>query len=223
MPPKRTRWVPWCLLLFTMLVPSSVTAQDERTYAIWGDPKVGREVYAEKGCGKCHAIHGVGPDIGPDLSRVREPQTITQIAASMWNHAPEMRRQAERQGVRWQAFQGSEMRDLIAFLYFVRMQDRPGNPRRGERLFDEKRCRTCHALGGRGSKIGPDLAQLRYGSSVLWAEVMWRHALEMERKMRELGLRWPTFTDNEMEDLITFIQSHEKEHPEPGATGQGPP
>jgi mono/diheme cytochrome c family protein len=214
------------LLVFATLVAAAVIAQEEPRYAIWGDPKVGREVYAEKHCGKCHAINGVGPRIGPDLARAREPQTITQIAAAMWNHAPEMRRQAERLGVRWQPFQGSEMRDLIAFLYFLRMQDRPGDPRRGERLFDEKRCSTCHALAGSGSKIGPDLTELSYGSSVLWAEVMWRHALEMERKMRELGLSWPTFTDNEMEDLITFIQSQKKGDSgdsEPEATRQGTP
>jgi cytochrome c2 len=211
------------LLLSATLVPAPLTAQEEQRYAIWGDPQVGRAVYAEKGCGKCHAIHGVGPGIGPDLARAREPQTITRIAASMWNHAPEMRRQAERQGMRWQPFQGSEMRDLIAFLYFVRMQDRPGNPRRGERLFDEKRCSTCHALAGGGSQIGPNLAQLRFGSPVLWAEVMWRHALEMERKMRELGLSWPTFAGDEMEDLIAFIQSQAKGDPEPDARGQSPP
>lgn len=203
-------WVLIPALLVAVFLSTGTVAQEEKVYAIWGDPKEGRKVYAEKGCGKCHAINRVGPKIGPDLASTEGLQTITQVAATMWNHAPEMHRLAAQQGLRWQPFKGSEMRDLISFLYFLRVQDRPGNIRRGARLFDEKRCSTCHALAGRGSKIGPDLSQLHYGSPVLWAEIMWRHAVEMEGKTRELGLKWPVFIDNEMVDLIAFIRSQEE-------------
>lgn len=55
--------------------------------------------------------------------------------------------------------------------------------------------------------IGPDLKQWkRYGSPILWAELMWGHALGMEEKVREFGLRWPRFEGNEMVDLIAYIQ-----------------
>jgi mono/diheme cytochrome c family protein len=182
----------------------------EKVYAIWGDPKDGRKVYAEKGCGKCHAINGVGPTIGPDLGRwsSHQPQTVTQIAGVMWNHAPEMQRAAKEKGVRWKSFQKSEMRDLIAFIYFLRLLDQPGNVRRGERLFNDKRCAACHAIAGRGSKIASDLSQWKhYGSPILWAEIMWQHAIEMQEKMQEMQLKWPKFKDNEILDLIAFIQS----------------
>jgi hypothetical protein len=36
---------------------------------------------------------------------------------------------------------------------------------------------------------------------------MWRHAVDMEARMRGLGLAWPDFQDNEMVDLIAFTQS----------------
>lgn len=182
--------------------------EQERIYSIWGDPKAGRRVFAEKGCGKCHPINGVGPNLGPDLGRPpTEPQTVTQIAGAMWNHAPEMRRAALEKGLRWPEFRGTELRDLIAFLYFVRMLDQPGDARRGEHLFDEKRCSVCHALGGKGGKIGPDLTHWRrFASPILWADVMWRHAIEMEGKMREMGLEWPRFEGNEMVDLIAFME-----------------
>jgi mono/diheme cytochrome c family protein len=203
------RWV--LAVISTLIVTASdLLAQDQtRVYAIWGNPDEGRKVYAAKGCGRCHAINGVGPTIGPDLGRPPErPQTITQLAGAMWNHAPEMRELARDRGVQWTAFKESELRDLIAYLYFLRMLDQPGNVRRGERLFDEKRCSTCHAVAGRGGRIASDLRQWKpYGSPILWAEIMWRHAVEMEAKMRELGLAWPQFRDNEMGDLIAFIQS----------------
>ena len=216
----RIRLITPALLVFAVFLSASAVAQEE-TYVIWGNAREGRKVYAEKGCGKCHAINGVGPNIGPDLARSEGPQTITQVAAAMWNHAPEMHRLAQQQGLRWQPFQGSEMRDLISFLFFLRVQDKPGNIRRGARLFDDKRCSSCHALVCRGSKIGPDLSQLHYGSPVLLAEIMWRHALDMEGKMREMGLSWPRFTDNEMADLIAFIRSQETDpKTKPASQGQ---
>ncbi|MEX1246776.1 MAG: c-type cytochrome [Thermoanaerobaculia bacterium] len=184
-------------------------------YAIWGNPEVGRHVYAEKGCGKCHAIAGIGPTIGPDLGKPPEtPQTITQIAGAMWNHAPQMRRVAQEKGVGWESFEESEMRDLIAFLYFLRVQDQPGNVARGRRLFDQKHCSGCHALAGTGGKAAADLTQWKqHGSPILWAEVMWRHAIQMETKMRELGLAWPRLEGSDMIDLIAFIQSEAQGKP----------
>lgn len=197
------------LLLLALPAQRIFAQEEEKIYAIWGDPNEGRKVYGEKGCGKCHAINGMGPTVGPDLGKPpKAPQTITQIAGVMWNHAPEMRRVAQEKGVQRESFKESEMRDLIAFVYFLRLLDQPGNARRGERLFDEKRCSTCHAIAGRGSKIAFDLNQWKaYGSAILWAEIMWQHAVEMESKMREMGLEWPKFKDNEIVDLIAFIQS----------------
>jgi len=197
------------LLFLAYLVPEVLAKEEGKIYAIWGDPVKGRKVYAEKGCGKCHAINGVGPTIGPDMAKTsKTPKTITQMAGVMWNHAPEMRKVAREKGVKWESFQGSEMRDLIAFVYFLRLLDKPGDVRRGERLFDEKNCSTCHAVAGQGSKIASDLSKWKqYGSPILWAEIMWQHALEMQEKMQKMGLRWPRFKDNEMVDLIAFIQS----------------
>ena len=201
----------WFLAVGTVLtiMPFNALAQDPRVYAIWGNPDSGRKVYAAKGCGRCHAINGVGPTIGPDLGRPpARPQTITQIAGAMWNHAPEMRKLAQERSIQWTPFRGSELRDLIAYLYFLRMLDQPGDVRRGERLFDEKHCSTCHAVGGRGGRIASDLGQWKlYGSPILWAEIMWRHAGQMEAKMRDMGMAWPQFTENEMGDVIAFVQS----------------
>jgi mono/diheme cytochrome c family protein len=193
-----------------ILVASEALAQDQtKVYAIWGNPDQGRKVYAAKGCGHCHAINGVGPTVGPDLGRApTRSQTITQLAGTMWNHAPEMRKMAQDKGIQWPAFKESELRDLIAYLHFLRLLDQPGDVRRGQQLFDEKHCSTCHAIAGRGGRIASDLSQWKQlGSSILWAEIMWRHAVQMESKMRELGLAWPQFQDNDMGDLIAFIQS----------------
>lgn len=177
-------------------------------YVLWGDARKGQQIFVEKGCGSCHAIRGAGPSVGPDLGRIPGKHlTMTQMAGTMWNHAPAMKQMAGEKGIIWKPFRGSEMRDLIAFLYATSLLDEPGDPRRGERLFVEKGCATCHSVKGKGGKIGPDLTQWRrYGSPILWAELMWAHALQMEEKVREFGLRWPRFEGNEMVDLIAYIQ-----------------
>lgn len=179
----------------------------EEQYVLWGDARNGSRLFAEKGCGNCHAIRGVGPNLGPDLGRIAQRLTMTQLAGTMWNHAPVMRKLAKGKGIDWKPFGGSEMRDLISYLYSIGLLDQPGEPKRGERLFVERGCATCHSIRGKGRRIGPDLEQWKqYGSPILWAELMWSHALGMEEKMREFGVRWPRFEGNEMLDLISFIQ-----------------
>lgn len=203
---KAARGIGFFLAFWSVSIMPLRAAEDK--YVLWGDARKGRRVFVEKGCGSCHAIRGVGPTLGPDLGRISgKPLTMTQMAGSMWNHAPVMKQMAKERGITWKPFQGSEMRDLITFLYIIKLLDEPGDPRRGERLFVEKGCATCHTVRGEGSKIGPDLKQWRqYGSPILWAELMWGHAVTMEEKVREFGMRWPTFERNEMVDLIAYIR-----------------
>jgi mono/diheme cytochrome c family protein len=95
MSPGSTQCLLAGLLLGASVLANAFAQKTETVYAIWGNPQEGRKVYAAKGCGKCHAINGVGPTIGPDLGRApTESQTITQLAGVMWNHAPAMRKVA---------------------------------------------------------------------------------------------------------------------------------
>src|SRR5690242_10760325 len=50
----------------------------------------GFDVFAAKGCGRCHALRGVGPVTGPDLARVRSTTGFYDIGAALWNHLPRM-------------------------------------------------------------------------------------------------------------------------------------
>lgn len=202
-------------ILATVLALSADADAEE--YVLWGDARKGREVFAQKGCGTCHAIRGTGPGVGPDLGRISARHlTMTRMAGAMWSHAPSMEHMAAERRIAWKEFRGSEMRDLIAFLYAVSALDEPGDPRRGARLFVEKGCATCHGVKGQGPVIGPRLEQwTRYGSPILWAELMWSHALGMETKVREFGLRWPRFEGNEMVDLIAYIQRELATRPRP--------
>lgn len=185
----------------TLLAPPARAAED--VYVLWGNPQAGREVYVKKGCGNCHAIKGVGGKGAPDLGRPpAEHRTMSQYAGLLWNHAPAMREAMQKRGIPWTPFEGSDMRDLIAYLSAIQMLDDRGDLTKGEHLFAKKGCAACHSIQS------PELARWRsYVSPVLWAEVMWRHGPEMEKRMAELGHPWPRFTGNEMADLVAYIRS----------------
>ncbi len=184
-----------------LLAPPVAAVED--VYVLWGNPQAGREVYMKKGCGSCHAIKGVGGKGGPDLGwPPTEHRTMSQYAGVLWNHAPAMREAMEKRGLLWKPFEGPEMSDLIAYLSSIQVLDDPGDPKKGERLFTEKGCASCHRVRG------GELAQWqRYASPVLWAEVMWRHGPEMQKQMAKLGQPWPRFTGTEMADLVAYIRS----------------
>jgi len=138
------------------------------------------------------------------------------MAGIMWNHAPQMSQLAKAKGITVRPFTGSEMLDLLTYMYSLHFLDEPGNARQGSRLFVSKGCAACHAITGERPAIGPPLSRFRkFASPILFAEVMWRHALEMEQKMKEMGLSWPRFENNEMVDLITYIWSSAQQPQKP--------
>lgn len=82
----------------------------------------------------------------------------------------------------------------------------PSDPLSGRLVFEEKGCLDCHALGGYGGTIGPDLALEHFsGSSADLAAILWNHLPEMNRKYRQVGRERPTFTESEMLNLMGFL------------------
>lgn len=174
-----------------------------------GSPASGRRLFAQKGCSGCHSINGRGGKLGPDLSKKDFFKSVTEIAGSMWNHDPQMWGKMQRTGAARPAFKGNEMADVIAYLYFMRYVDAPGDAANGKRLFEQKGCAQCHSLGQEhAGKVGPNLG----GSALLTSPVhlitaMWNHAPAMEQLVQERGLAWPKFEGNEMRDLVEFLKS----------------
>jgi cytochrome c2 len=105
-------------------------------------------------------------------------------------------------------FTESEMANLFAFIYSVRSMDEPGDPERGRRLLFNKGCSECHAIGGRGRSVGPDLRDwASYRNPVSWIQAMWNHAPAMQQLMEARGLAWPEFSGTEVADVIAYIRT----------------
>jgi mono/diheme cytochrome c family protein len=203
----------WSLISFLCLAGNIISlkpalgAEQKGEYLVLGDIKEGWNTFALKKCSVCHSIWGEGGKEGPDLGTLPESYVSqSQLAALMWNHWPGMWGKMEAKNISPQKMTKKEMADLFAFLYFLRYMDEPGNPRNGKALMESKHCGKCHPVVKEGAK-GDLSVWGMYTNPILWAQMMWNHAPQMEREMKKGGLAWTEFKGNEMVDLIAYIRS----------------
>ena len=211
---------------FFLWAPQQVSAQP--LFSSTQDPIVGSRIFGAKGCSKCHAVNGVGPNIGPDLGRLSVPRSFYDLAASMWNHLPQMAKQMKKLGISRPNLSPGETGDLIAFLYTLNYFDRPGDPKAGRQLFSKKQCVACHQVGGTGGVIGPSLDSLAQNASPLFvAAAMWNHGPAMAEALRAKGIERPNFSGSELENLVAYLRSASPERAEeriyllPGRPNEG--
>jgi cytochrome c551/c552 len=170
------------------------------------DPSKGEAVFREKRCAECHRPGGGdGPDLGPSALDM----TVSEIGGMLWNHSYAMYEWMEARNIPFPHFNGSEMADLIAYLYFLGFVGEPGDATRGEGIFSDKGCARCHA--------GPDPVAMGLSESTVTKDpialsaAMWNHAPEMHRFMAEKAMSWPKFDSGEMGDLAAYLRKVEVE------------
>lgn len=146
--------------------------------------------------------------MGPDLGAIKLNKNVAEIAGHLWNHSVKMWAKMQELSIEVPKFEENEMSDLLAYLYFIRYVDPPGNPQTGEAVFHKKGCISCHPLGGKSRGIGPNLSQSeKITSPVDIATTMWNHAPVMEELMKAGGQEWPRFEGDEMRDLVEYLKS----------------
>ncbi len=172
-----------------------------------GDPNRGREVFDTKRCSQCH--QNGGDAFSPDLAGSVSRKGVAEIAALMWNHGPEMAEYMAEKAIDWPRFEGTEMADLIAFMYFLGFEDDSGNGAAGQQIIVDRGCLDCHETDGHGrarsfASIG------RIDSPARMIELMWNHAQAMEDKLLVRNEDWPKLTKQEMQDLYAFLSGLSK-------------
>jgi len=169
------------------------------------DAAKGARLFSSKGCDRCHGSAGRGTDVGPDLRMATSRLRVSEIAGVLWNHSFQMSEAIRARGFAFPQFQGTEMADVIAFLYYLRFYETDGDARAGRQVFESKGCVTCHAAPT-GAVIGPDLAQSQVTKSALGlATAMWNHAPEMFDVTQSQRVEWPRFEGDEMRDLAAYL------------------
>jgi mono/diheme cytochrome c family protein len=210
------RLVLWAVAAALLLAPLDA-AWAQPVFSASQDPLAGSRVFGAKGCVKCHSINGVGGKVGPDLARALKPRSFYDVATEMWNHLPRMADRMRKLGITRPQLTAQEAGDLVGFLYTLNYFDPPGNTAAGRKLFTEKKCIICHQVGGTGGAVGPNLDSLKqFASPIYVASAMWNHVPAMAEVMKAKGVERPSFTAEELRDLIAFLA------PATGGAPEGP-
>jgi mono/diheme cytochrome c family protein len=178
---------------------------NQRRWAIQVTPRPleGRAVFREKGCANCHGESGAGSARAPGL-RQPSPASLPQLVTALWNHAPRMWTAMHEQNLPYPELSYEETGQLVAYLYISGYTDAPGDPGRGRQLFKSRHCGRCHEGSGGN---GPDLlGRAPAENPIIWTQVMWNHASAMQARMQQLGIAWPSFQANELNDLFAYVR-----------------
>ena len=171
------------------------------------NPANGEGLFSSKGCVRCHGAGGRGTGYAPDLRTATLRLSVSEIAGVLWNHSFRMSAAMEARGFAFPRFKGTEMADVIAFLYYLRFNETGGDAKAGAGVFEHKGCTKCHALDGRPA-TGPDLTRAAAVRTPLGlATAMWNHAPAMFDVAQSRHVEWPGFADDEMRDLSTYLRT----------------
>ena len=151
----------------------------------------GEVLFREKGCIGCH----VGKLA---LENRLGDSTLTDIAAAMWNHAPQMRQPPPELTI-------DEWRQLIGYVWAKQFFATHGDPARGHKVFESKKCAVCHNDPSSGA---PGLSRpAEPYSAIGMVSVLWLHGPAMLKKMQEKHISWPQLSQDDMANVIAYLNS----------------
>ena len=151
----------------------------------------GEALFQEKGCSNCHK--------GSMALEYRlGDSTLTEVAAAMWNHNPQMQKPHPQLTL-------PEMRVLLGYIWGKQFFFTRGDAARGHKTFESKKCASCHNDSSSGAPALGKPAQPY--SAVSMVAVLWRHGPAMFESMQARHIPWPQLTQTEMANLIAYLNS----------------
>ncbi len=146
----------------------------------------GAALFASKGCASCHESRPLG-----------HSKSLTDVAASMWNHAPLLHLEPPK-------LEGQEINEVLGQRWASQFYAGSGDANKGRKIFASKRCVECHGSAG----PGPDLhARAGDWSGITMVSALWRHGPQMLEQANARKIPWPVLRAGEMSDLIAFLNT----------------
>jgi mono/diheme cytochrome c family protein len=140
------------------------------------------EALFKANCGACH------PGI-VNLQKRLQDRTPLEVAAGLWNHANSM------QTVPLLA--PNDMRAIVGYVWNLQFQE-SGDPVRGAKTFQDKRCANCHAQMARLGRV-----YTSYSMISLW----WAHGPLMEADRQNKKPRWPYLSPEDVSNLVAYMNT----------------
>jgi len=155
-----------------------------------------RSCFKSKGCVTCHSG-------ATALEHLLKNQTLTDIAADMWDHQPEMKQPSP-------AMSPEEMRQIIGYIWTRQYFTGTGSAERGKKVFAAKSCSTCHNDPSSGApKLTKGQSDIHHGSGALGARSA--HAGRDELEEDRVARGSPAAADGRSGGVLEFAVSHCKE------------
>jgi cytochrome c551/c552 len=151
----------------------------------------GAALFEKKGCTNCHKG---AMSLESRLSDV----TLTDVAAALWNHAPQMQQPHPELSL-------TEMRQILGYVWARQFFQTRGDAEHGHKTFEGKKCAVCHNDPSSGA---PALSKpTEPYSSISMVALLWRHGPNMLHRMHDKKIPWPQLTQTEMVNLIAYLNS----------------
>src|ERR1700733_11951564 len=155
----------------------------------------GDALFRSAGCAKCHqTVAALAQDV--------QGQTLTEIAAEMWNHAPRM----AAAGAPAVNLAPDQMRELLSSFWAAKFFEDAGRPGAGSRVFANKKCVVCHNDASSGAPRLPIPGRDFRAAAMISA--LRRHGPRMLDLMKTKGREWPRFNGAQMADLIAYLNAN---------------
>jgi len=151
----------------------------------------GAALFKEKGCADCHKGELA-------LEYRLGDSTLTDVAAAMWNHNPQMQKPHP-------TLTADEMRRLLGYIWAKQFFYTRGDAARGRKTFEAKKCATCHADSSSGAPAFGKPAESY--SAISMVAALWKHGPAMLERMQEKHIAWPQLTQADMANLIAYLNT----------------
>lgn len=165
------------------------------------DPLVyqGRRLYMDLKCGYCHAIHGRGGRVGPDLSNAGKD------GSSEWLTRHFRDPQALIPGSKMPKLNllDDEIQALVAYVKSLGVSESftPDAPK----LF-EANCSACHKIGKEGGEVGPDLSLIGEARDIGYIRRYLSDPTSLNPNATMPGFKGQ-LTDVQIEDLARYLSA----------------
>jgi cytochrome c2 len=153
------------------------------------DPAAGKPLF-DADCAQCHKG-------GLALERQLAGQTLTDIAAGMWNHVPRM--------LTLPMIRPDDMSKIISYVWQQQYLGPGGNAARGKKTFEEKRCASCH--DDASFPAAHFLREGRVFTPLTLVSVVWSHGPQMLEQMKQRGVTWPRLSPEDAGNLVAYLNT----------------